>query len=367
MSVGASSLVRPLRVLHVIHSLSGGGAERQLKLLVAYADSSHCEMAVFFVKRNEAPTPWNCKLFESKSKARINIGSARYLTKAIKAFKPDLIHVWLPPVVTIPAMLLARIFGIPCVFSYRSAMSIRRFRQIPEYLCALVSAARIAANNDVRQCTAPYRYLYRVKRGVVIENGVDMGLLAGSHQGFAYRPDRLKILFAGRIVKEKNWRTLIDAVVLLPHTLDWHLTICGDGNQREELLTEITTSLASSRITWAGFQANLPERMRDADVFVLPSLYEGTSNALLEALAIGTPCVVSDIPSHRAIEANAACFRMFAPTSSRALADALADVVNNPEGTRKFSRAGLVLARRHSPRTMAQRYCDLYRSTALAN
>jgi glycosyltransferase involved in cell wall biosynthesis len=357
---------RPIRVLHTIHSLAGGGAERQLTMLSKLATGKSCEMGIFFVNDcGVDAAALGVQVYRSRTSNRFNVGVFHSLHRAIDQFRPDVIHTWLPASITIPSMVLASCHRIACLFSYRNAMSFQRGLQWPEFGLVWLSADRIVSNSPVDQSTGLYRRLFHRKDGIVIPNGVSVDRRFHKEPCKGRPTAQFEILFVGRITAQKNWGCLINALSLLPSDIPWHLTICGDGDQRNELDLMVASEGHAERVTMLGYQDNVYSIMQKADVLVSPSLYEGMSNVLLEGLAVGIPCVISNIPGHRFIVDGRNCVRMFHPTSPPQLADCLSDAFHRPDLSMPMVRNGMDVAESYSPAEMCQRYIALYRSMAL--
>jgi glycosyltransferase involved in cell wall biosynthesis len=104
-----------------------------------------------------------------------------------------------------------------------------------------------------------------------------------------------RIVTAGRLEEEKNHKLLIDAFAnVYKRHKDFSVDIYGDGTLRGELLDYIEKKGLSGVVHLCGKVENVPERIRDAYMFVLPSNYEGLSNALLESMAVGLPCITTN-------------------------------------------------------------------------
>src|SRR3569623_1172472 len=112
--------MRPLRVLHFIYASEGEGAERQLSLILGEAGRAGMHGGVFFVQGSEGPFQHSgVTVYRGRRLRRIPFELPRQMLAAIRDFNPDVIHTWLPEVITVPAMLLAKLHRIPCVASYR--------------------------------------------------------------------------------------------------------------------------------------------------------------------------------------------------------------------------------------------------------
>src|ERR1700722_17071324 len=104
------------------------------------------------------------------------------------------------------------------------------------------------------------------------------------------------IVCVGRLSPEKDQRTLIRAMGLMPADLNWRLASVGDGAQRSALETLVRELGLADRIAFAGQVADPFAFMMRARVAVCASIYEGLCNALIEALACGTPVVSTNCP-----------------------------------------------------------------------
>jgi glycosyltransferase involved in cell wall biosynthesis len=110
------------------------------------------------------------------------------------------------------------------------------------------------------------------------------------------------VVSAGRLVPWKGFSVLVEIMPQLQRDIpDARLVIIGDGPERETLRMQIVDCRMQDAVTLTGLlpQEGLHRYIRAADVFVLNSGYEGLSHQLLEAMALGTPVVASDIPGNR--------------------------------------------------------------------
>lgn len=134
------------------------------------------------------------------------------------------------------------------------------------------------------------------RRTVVIHNPVDRErIMTAAAATGAAPPDRPHAVAAGRLVAQKGFDLLIDALALSCRH-DLRLTILGDGPLRAELEARAVARGVSDRVHFAGFQINPYPTIAGADLFVLSSRYEGFPNVVLEALTCGTPVVATPAP-----------------------------------------------------------------------
>ncbi len=105
------------------------------------------------------------------------------------------------------------------------------------------------------------------------------------------------VIGMGRLTRQKDFPTLIRAFAKIQSELHSRLIILGEGKDREALQALINELGLSDNALLAGFQSNPYAWLAHADLFVLSSAWEGSPNALTEALALGVPCVAADCPS----------------------------------------------------------------------
>ena len=139
------------------------------------------------------------------------------------------------------------------------------------------------------------------------------------------------------------------------------MILVGPGHDRQRL-TELAASLGvSDRVQFIGAVDSPAEYLRAAQIFVLPSVAEGMSNSLLEAMATALPCVVSGIGGNTDLVTNAQTGRLVAEPTAEAWASTLIELLENPNEARRLG----VAARERIDQTFAlgvvvDRYVELY-------
>ncbi len=131
---------------------------------------------------------------------------------------------------------------------------------------------------------------------VSIANPIDVDAIEAKGQAEPlYKPDGGYILAAGRLVKSKNFELLIRAYAQAG--VSERLVILGEGGERAALEALARECGVAARVSLPGFSANPYPLMRGAKLFVLSSNDEGFPNALVEAMALGTPVIATNCAS----------------------------------------------------------------------
>jgi len=144
--------------------------------------------------------------------------------------------------------------------------------------------------------TRSIKDLYELKGWVkkdftrVIYNGTFAGNNVPSYNYSARFPGKKIILTVGRLAVQKGYFYLIDAIALLRQINDnFMVVVLGEGKLHDRLINYARKKGVSDKIHFEGFVENVVPYLKSCDMFVLPSLYEGMSNAAMEAMAYGKP------------------------------------------------------------------------------
>lgn len=357
------------RILHVIGSLSKGGAEHQLQLLLRSLDSDQFELSVMYLY--EGP---NVNLPEHIERIAVDRGGKynlirlwRSIAREIRAREFDLIHVWLPEVVALPAALSGRMARVPVITSQRTTMSCKgawrkRYRNVFRYL-QIMAANCVISNFEVDEEPALFRYLFRRKGGVAIANGLDVeGLRGLPPREFPERAE-WRLVYSGRLSPEKRIEIAFQAVkALLGHGKDVHLTLFGEGDPSyvRELAGVVEELGIQRNITFYGQCEGWVAYASDAHALLFPSRGEGTSNVVLEALAIGLPVVISDIAMARRLFQHEISAFIVSSKDADAWTDAIRTVLEQPQLRARLSVNGKKVAGEFRTEVMVRSYASVY-------
>lgn len=162
---------------------------------------------------------------------------------------------------------------------------------------------------------------------------------------------RKTIAAAGRLTAQKNHKLLIEAFKKFSEAYpEYTLEIYGEGELKPELEELIKSRNLADKVTLMGFSNTLLEEIRDCSMYVLSSDYEGVSNSLMEAMAVGMPVIATDCP----IGGSAMCIEngvngLLVPVNDeRALANGMCMLAGDPEKLECISEAARSIKDRFS-------------------
>jgi glycosyltransferase involved in cell wall biosynthesis len=193
----------------------------------------------------------------------------------------------------------------------------RLYRRADQVVC--ISDAVL--EDMCREFHLPRENLIRIYNPIDLVRVRELGLTAKS----PFLSAGPHVVAAGRLSREKGFDVLLDAMAIAVKRIPGlELTILGAGPLEGELQRQARELDLNGAVRFLGFQLNPWPYMRHADLFVLPSRYEGFGNAMLEALALGTPVVASDCPGAvREIQADNHRVRLVPPEDAASLAEAM--------------------------------------------
>lgn len=315
-----------MKILHCIHSLYGGGAERQLTSMAEFG-SQKCNHYVLCYEATESTRKvLGNNLIEVPFSSKKILKSINFISATVKEIRPNLIHSWLPVQVNLYAKISGALNNIPVVVSYRNRMRMKSYRELVDFSSSLLLADGLISNSLPEQHSRLHRWLYKIKGGVVIPNTVVVP--ESKLRSWKWiESDSCSLLYVGRITKQKNWQCLIRALKILPER--YTLTICGTGEDEENLKKEAKNLDITDRITMLGYTNDVFEVMCRHHALVLPSWYEGMPNVVAEAIEVGLPVILSDISSNRFITQSSSRDFFFSPKSPVELAKRIEEVLSS--------------------------------------
>lgn len=298
------------KVMILCSNYEPGGAQRVSIRLEAALKERGFDATCWFLHRrsenfsNELPhILFNKKISNTKNIVQV----IQQLIHLIKRAKPDVIISFLPYANTL-GLIIAFLFGVKVrVASHRSEsrQELSFFMRTIDFFWAYFGVyTSITAVSESTKLSFIHYTKKCFNKIIVVNNGLDFSNDINSKEScrnfFKLNDFDFIIGTVGRLILPKNQLMLIE---LLPYIADVHLVIVGKGEMKQELLDKAEKLQVIDRLTLIDEvkTEDMHSFLKAIDVYVMPSLYEGLSNALLEALHAGLPIVSSDVPSQREV------------------------------------------------------------------
>ena len=218
------------------------------------------------------------------------------------------------------------------------------FKRIDQFLLNYTDRIICVCKSDYHKAIAAG--VATLDRTSIVYNGIEIDKFSKrsnqqvARQIFGLNPTEFIFGNVGRLHEQKGHLFLLQAVAKMNNRA--RVTIVGDGRLRDELVMLATKLKISDRISFLGARDDINEFLSAIDVFILPSLWEGQPIALLEALAIGKPCIASDVDGIAEIITDGVNGYLVQPKDVEALAISMDWAVENPDLLAKFASSGVI-------------------------
>lgn len=309
----------PKKILHIIQSLENGGCENMLlRILPILSDTfehriitlkNPGQLALQFEKKNiPVSTVHQKNIFDRRG--------YRNLLSKVREFSPDIILTYLFHADMIGRIFLQQKISAPVIPFLRTTYN------HPKYLIArLLEKAtkhlvpRYLANSEAVKDFYTSEIGIPAEKITVIPNGIDTDFFdsivpdPNLRKSLNISPSDFVIISVANLHPNKGHRYLLEAFESLYSsnnetiptikTFGLKLLIVGDGTERKNLEQQIENYQSKENILFLGRRTDVPELLTISDCFVLPTLFEGMSNAVMEAMASSLPVITTNIPENR--------------------------------------------------------------------
>lgn len=203
-----------------------------------------------------------------------------------------------------------------------------------------------------------YGLSVRREKAVIIPNAINEEFLS-IEQSLSRRKE---IVSVGRLVAQKNFNLLIRAFAEIDSQFsNYKLVIYGEGPLLNELKQLCYDLGVANRVCFPGYKKNVGSLIKDAALFVMPSNFEGMPNSLIEAMAMGIPCVSTDCKGGgaRSIISSGVNGLLVPIDEKDALKQAMEKLLMNPEFADEIAKNAMHIREELEPQKIYRSWADL--------
>lgn len=354
-----------MKIMQVIPYFCFGGAEIMCENLT-YA-LKNAGQDVFVVSLYNERTPIAQRMEEAgirivylDKKLGLDLSMVPKLVRVMRQEGPDVVHTHLDVIKY--ATAAARLSGVKkCVHTVHSLADREAEGRIQKIINGTYFrkawSVPVALTPEVQASVSDF-YGLPPERIPVIYNGIDLSRCIPKT---TYETgETVTILHVGRFDVPKNHAGLLEAFRLLRETNpECHLRLVGDGDLRLRMEALAKEKGISDAVEFCGMQSNVYPYLHDADIFTLPSIYEGNPMTIIEAMGAGLPIVASRVGGIPDMIHDGESGILVEP-EPRAVCDALARMVEDGALRRRLGENAKAQSRQFSAEHMAEDYLTCY-------
>lgn len=370
--------MRRIHVLFVVNGFSIGGGEIKLLELIREITEKYSERFKCSVCSVGIDGPLRSQFEALGLRTEVFLKSGPYdvsqIFKLIRLIREERIEIVQTTLfyADVLGTYAARMAGIRHIISWEavtqpySLKHLYAYRLASKWFTMSVSVSQAIERQVIEHRNVP------PKKTCTIHYGVDVERFStekedGLKRELGIKNNKILIGTVARLTEQKGHRYLIAAIPnILKAYPNVEFVLIGDGPLREELSSLVLSLNINSSVHFLGFRDNIPQLLRNLDLFVLPSLYEGLPNVVLEAMASGLPVVATAVDGTPEAIVHGKTGFLVPSCQPDALSDAICTMLNDREKMNLMGRAGRHhVETRFSLNNQVNQFVQLYNSLSL--
>jgi glycosyltransferase involved in cell wall biosynthesis len=379
---------RPVRLLHIVGESRFGGVAKIILPLgqVAQADGWQVDVLTtdpIFQQavRQHGLGLVNLDVIRREIRPLWDLGGLLRLRQFLRSESYDIVHTHTSKGGFV-GRLAARLAGVPVIvhtahgfaFHEGSPVPIRLFYSTLEWIASRW-CDRIVSVSEFHRSWAIRLGMCRPRKIMAIPNGIadicrnQEAAPAEIRGQLGARRGDLLILSIARLAEDKGLKYLIEAAAMLPHTgRRIQIVIAGEGPARSQLERLASHLGVTDRVSFVGFREDVGDLLAACDLVIFPSLREGLSISLLEAMAAGKPIIATSIGSQREVASQADLALLVRPADALSLSENILRLAGDPAlMARLGANARAVYESSYTEKRMLRAYRQLYIDLLSAN
>lgn len=290
-----------MKLTFVTATLTSGGSERVMSILANKMQERGYEVEIICLNDQIVFYPINDGIKITHVEVEAGTKSLPkklwWFRKYIQKTQPDVVIAFMVSVYTVTLLALMGV-DIPVISSVRNDPAYSNLRKkITRKLLLPRSAHVVVQTQQIKQFFSKNIQ----KMTTVIYNPVNERVFETTYdndnQGLMMKDERQnRIISVGRLYPQKDQKTMIEAFAKVSEKHpDWKLVIFGEGPERGALELLVERLKIQDKVFLSGKSENIIDELKKSKIFCLSSIYEGMSNALVEAICVGLPIVTTKV------------------------------------------------------------------------
>lgn len=336
------------KILHLITGLGVGGAETILSEIVPRLQKEFDNRVCCIIGHGiigKKLEDSNIPVYYLDLKNFFDFGAIFRFKKVINEFQPEILITYL-----IHADLFGRFFGK--LFGVKKVISSKHgsllqwdfLKYLDRFTSFLVTKYIVLTKTEQKKIIRELKI--SKDRTVIIPNGIDLNKFDvvvdknEKKKELGINNDNLNIVCVSNLREEKGHEYLLEAFEkLFEKHKKSNLLIVGNGEKKETLISQIADYQSKDNVHFLGNRQDVTEILKISDIFVMPTLAEGMSMAILEAISSGLPIITTTIAANKELIENEITGLLVQPRSDREITESMQRLLNDVQLRKRLGQA----------------------------
>lgn len=329
-----------IKVCYIIGQLGKGGAERQLYELVRGINKERFNPIVICLSEggywSKEIKKIGIEVIEIMRKRNWEFIRLFKLFKLLKSIKPDIVHAFLFSANSY-GRIASILAGVPIIIASERNLpeagndKIKLWIYIDKLLALFTD--RIICNSYRAAESLVKHHAFNSKKVCVVHNGISVADFINKNDLNSEEYSASKVVgTVGRLYPQKNHILFLDMVKIISEKYkhkNLKFVIAGEGPLKKQLKKYSQDLGIESKVVFTGLINNIQDILHATDIFVLSSDWEGLPNAVMEAMASGLPCVVTDVGGNSELVVDGETGYVIPPNDPEAMAQKISYLLEN--------------------------------------
>ncbi len=339
------------KICYIIGQLGKGGAERQLYELVKGIDKNKFNPVVISLSKGgywaKEFRKLNIQIIELHRSGNREFLRLFKIVKLLKAIQPTIVHTYMfsgnsygriAAIITRVPIIIASERNLPVIGKDKNYYMICIDKLLAFFSHAIICNSFMASQSLIDV------YSFNVEKVFTVQNGIDISAFVKETKSNLQKKLAKKVVGTiGSLSSQKNQILFLDMAKIVIESfnrMDLIFLIVGEGPLRFKLEKYSEDLGISNHVVFTGESDDIPNILKNIDVFVLTSLYEGMANVIMEAMLSGLPIVATDVGGNSELIIEDVTGFLCPSNDAKSLSDKVITLLNDEMKTKSMGQLG---------------------------